>query len=379
MAAVWTVLSLAKDGLDPNGKALGTDFTSFWAAARLALSGHPAWVYDPALHYEVQSAAFAGVQIPYAAFFYPPPYLLVCLPLGLVPYLAALGLWLLLTGAVCWLVLRALGGPVIGSVALLAYPAVWINMGHGQNAFLTTALLGSGILLLSQRPGLAGAAFGALVVKPQLGVALPILVLAGGRWRTLLGAVLSATLLCLAATWSFGVDIWRAYWPTMAAAREAAEQNLVGYAKFQSVFSSARLVGLPLEAAYALQFVAAALAALVLVWLVRRNSDPIVTGPAIVLVTLLTTPFLLDYDLMLLSIPLACMTRAGVERGFLPWEKSLLAAAYLLPLVARPIATAVALPLTPAVAIALLALIVRREHGSSTARDWRDRPAREAP
>ena len=49
---------------------------------------------------------------------------------------------------------------VSGVIALVAggilwateFPAVFINAGHGQNGFLTAALLGGGLVLLEKRP-----------------------------------------------------------------------------------------------------------------------------------------------------------------------------------------------------------------------------------
>ena len=42
---------------------------------------------------------------------------------------------------------------------LLAFPALWIDLGNGQNAALTTAIFAGGALLLPKRPWLAGAVF----------------------------------------------------------------------------------------------------------------------------------------------------------------------------------------------------------------------------
>ena len=94
--AGWIVLS--PHGVDPTGKALGTDFRSFYAASKLALAGHPAAAYDPAAHHGAETAIF-GRDLGYAAFFYPPLFLLVCTPLAALPYLASLGVWLAATGA----------------------------------------------------------------------------------------------------------------------------------------------------------------------------------------------------------------------------------------------------------------------------------------
>ena len=81
----WTALSLAHQGLDPMGQPLGADFPSFWAASRLALDQMPTSAYDAPVHWAVQRAAFSGAPVGYSAFFYPPPYLIACLPLALHP------------------------------------------------------------------------------------------------------------------------------------------------------------------------------------------------------------------------------------------------------------------------------------------------------
>jgi alpha-1,2-mannosyltransferase len=115
----WIALSRA--GIDPTGKPLGTDFVSFWAASKIALSGNPAGVYDMAIHKAQQIALFPN-DSRYAAFFYPPPFLLICLPLAALPYLWSLVLWLGVTGFACWRILRAWLDDRIGALPILAFP-----------------------------------------------------------------------------------------------------------------------------------------------------------------------------------------------------------------------------------------------------------------
>jgi hypothetical protein len=106
---------------------------------------------------------------------------------------------------------------------------------------------------------------------------------------------------------------------------------------------------------------AVALAACVgLVILQRRSFRGEAEGPAMVLAALLASPFLLDYDLMLLAIPLAWMAREGLRTGFRPWEKIALAAAFVLPIASRSIASTLGLPLAPLVIGGLLVLVLRR-------------------
>lgn len=55
------------------------DFTSFYAAGRLALSD-PTSVYDIAAHHAMQKAVTGNASLAYSYFFYPPVLLLLCAP-----------------------------------------------------------------------------------------------------------------------------------------------------------------------------------------------------------------------------------------------------------------------------------------------------------
>jgi hypothetical protein len=92
--------------LDLSGATLGVDFESFWAASRLLLGGHPAMAYVPAAHHAQEIAIFRR-DLGYAAFFYPPTYLLICAPLALLPYLPSLAVWLGATGVAYWRMAKA--------------------------------------------------------------------------------------------------------------------------------------------------------------------------------------------------------------------------------------------------------------------------------
>ena len=94
---------------------------------------------------------------------------------------------------------------------LLASPAMAINLLMGQNGCLTAALWVGGAALLPRRPATAGALFGLLTFKPQLGVLIPVFLLAGRRYRAILAACLSAAVLAAASVVAFGPGSWRAF------------------------------------------------------------------------------------------------------------------------------------------------------------------------
>jgi alpha-1,2-mannosyltransferase len=79
----WIALS---DGLvDRNGKPIGTDFSSFYAAGALALEGKAADAYRMAAHYAREQQLF-GANTPYYGWLYPPIFFVFAAPLALLPY-----------------------------------------------------------------------------------------------------------------------------------------------------------------------------------------------------------------------------------------------------------------------------------------------------
>src|SRR6201999_3277435 len=92
MLVVWVAMSLP-DLVDRRGKPLGYDFMAYWSTARLALAGNAASAFAGHTISAVQHAA-----VPFNADFwlpwhYPPTFLFVAVPLGLLPYAAALALF----------------------------------------------------------------------------------------------------------------------------------------------------------------------------------------------------------------------------------------------------------------------------------------------
>lgn len=352
-------LALSRHGVDRTGKPLGTDFLAFWSAARLALADMPADAYDLARLYAVERGSMP-VDPGISSFLYPPPFLLVCLPLGLMPYFVALAAWLAITGVAYGAALRAWLGARRGwMLTLAAFPAVLSEIGHGQNGFLTATLLGGGLWLLDRRPLLAGALLGCLIVKPQLAFALPVLVIASGRWRVAGAAIGAAGALCLVSLAAFGWGVWHGFLAGSAVGRAILEQGLVDPGKMVSAFAAVRVLHGHVGLGYATQ-AAVAIGAATLLWRVARSpAAPGGHAATAAAAGLLMSPFLLDYDLTAAAIPLAWLFGEGLRRGFRTWEKLILVAGYVLPLFARDLALTIHLPIAPLVLGALAWAVAR--------------------
>jgi hypothetical protein len=99
-----------------------------------------------------------------------------------------------------------------------------------------------------------------------------------------------------------------------------------------------------------------------------RRLAPLARGAAICAAVPLARPYLFDYDLAILAVPIAWVARqAEADGSFRPWEKLVLLAAFVLPLFARPAATYLALPIGPAVAASLFSVVLRRAAGQKGA------------
>ena len=337
---------------------LGTDFISFWSAANLVAQGRPAAAYDHAALQALEQT-ITGPDGPLYTWLYPPMALLVVAPLAALPYPAALATWLGLTLAGYLTALWRLLPERRALLPLLAFPPLFINLGHGQNAFLSAALLGWGLLLLPRRPWLAGLLLGTLIYKPQLGLLLPVALLAAGQGRAFLGAGLAALALAGATYGLWGAEVWTAFLTKSDYARQMLEQGLVPWYKMTSVFAAARLLGAGVGVAWALQGLASLIAAATVWRLWRGPAAYPIKVAALAIGTLVAAPLALDYDATLLGLALAAWVAEGRRRGFGDWEISTLALAWMSPLFWRPLAQVTSIPWGTLTLVLLLWLVIR--------------------
>ena len=377
IAVIWIAVSPGL--IDPNGKPVGTDFMNVWAAGELALAGEPGAAYDYARHYEVQAKALPyaeGQEATYFGWPYPPHFLLIAALLALLPYGAALAAWMMVTLPIYLAAVRSIIPYQRWWLFALAFPAVFVNLGHGQNGFLSVGLLGLGLLSLERRPLLAGIFFGLLTYKPQLGFLLPLALLAGRHWLAFITASITAVVAAALSYAVFGVEVWHAFVGSFELTRTyVLEQGPTGWQKLQSTFAAMRMLGASIETAYAVQAVVSLCVAAAVIWIWRQPVTMSLKGAALATGTLMVTPYVLDYDLMLLALPLAWLTVEGLRTQFLDWEKITLFIVWLLPLISREI-SALGLPIAPLVVLGLLRFIWRRTRENLvTGRDIAAQPA----
>ena len=90
------------------------------------------------------------------------------------------------------------------------------------------------------------------------------------------------------------------------------------------------------------------------------EDDPDLRAALLMVATLLASPHVLDYDFMVAAPAIAFLVAASSANGFREYEISLLAAASMVPLMARGVAGTTGIPLGLMMVVALSALIMRR-------------------
>lgn len=358
LAAGWFVLS--KNLLDSTGKPLGYDFIAFWTASDLALQGRAIDAYDPHNIFAAAEAAVPGIKHLFA-WHYPPVFHLVVLPLALLPYLWSYALWAAATLALYLGVLRRLAPGPYTIWLLLAFPAAFLNLMHGQNGFITAALLAAACMALEKRPALAGVFIGLLCYKPQLGLLIPFVLIAGRHWTAFLSAAATTLAFCGLATLVFGVENWIAFWNNLPTQQHNLEAGLLYLYKMPTVFAATHLLGGGAALAYALHIaVGLGVAALTIYVWYRRAGTAELRAALLALALVLISPYAYDYDLVVLAVPIALLAADGLKRGWGEGMRTMLVAVWTAPLVLPAVAEHLNLQLMPLLMIAFFAMIYRR-------------------
>jgi len=342
------------------------DFVAFWAAARLALQGQGQALYNNNV-IEAFERAHVAMAPGYFAFYYPPPFLMACLPLGLLPYVWSMLLFLAGQAALLWTALRRILPARCAVLPILAYPGFLLNVFSGQNGGLTAACFAGALIFLDTRPLLAGACLGALVYKPQMALAVPVALLAARRFRSAFAAGATAAGLCAVSLAVLGTGPWRGFLSNAGAARGDLERLGGKWPMMQSLYADIRLVGGGLTTGYAAQAMLALLALALLAHLCWRRPGAGPEMAALAAATLIVTPFLYDYDLVVLAAPLAWLAATAGRVPLSAAAAALVALLYLLPLDNLAVRNHVGIPLAPPLILCLLLLIRRRGRIPATA------------
>ncbi|MES2720911.1 MAG: glycosyltransferase family 87 protein [Pseudomonadota bacterium] len=313
--------------LDARGLPLGADFITYWAASYLTQAGYPAAAYDSAQLLATELLV-APVKMVHTAWYYPPQFLMVTLPLASLSYALSY-----LAFSLCSLVLFVFAALTISknrfAIALIACPAVFLNLAAGQNGLLTASLAALVLHYLERKPLLSGSLMGLLCIKPQLLILFPLVLICARQWRVLQAFVISSFCFALGSTLLLGPEVWPAFLNGLADAKHYLETD-IPLARMPTVFALIRQAGGSLPIAYAGHALIAliALATVLQIWL--RSQCLQTRSTALVAATLLISPYLFDYDLVWHALPIAWLYQLGSRHGWLRGERLILCLTWML-------------------------------------------------
>ena len=301
------------------------DWMVYYTAARAVLEANLPLVFDGERLTAQINADFADwlpQPLSFHPFLYPPTFLLLLVPFAVLPFAAACLLFLAASFAALVAAIWRVVGPGyrrwlhLASLALA--PAVWFNVGSGQNAFLTSALLVGGFGLLARRPLVAGVLLGLATYKPQLWLLAPVVLVAARQWRALATALLTAGVMVLASLAAFGIEPWRAWISWFIAAPPEIYQTWLqaGRLHGQSIYTDLVLIGVSHSVATAGQMLATLLAAGVAWWCYSRSMPPNLRLATLLAATVLAAPHVTNYDTVLLVVAATLVFAYGLDHGF---------------------------------------------------------------
>lgn len=343
---VFYLWNISTPGLrDRAGNLKGTDFLHFYTLGTLALFHRGGDLYDMQAQ-----AALAAQRIPAAQGLvylplYPPQVSLCFAPFAELPYSQALILWLSLSAALYLLCLyttwhmcpHLCSQKLTVFILTLAFPAFWHLMLWGQTSalalfFFTLAFLA----FTAEKNFLAGLALGCLIFKPQLGVAIAVILIVRARWNVIAGGILSAAAQLAAGLSYYGGSPVREWLNALRHFGNVA--SLLEPKPYQTHCLRtfwAMLMPWP-KVAFALYILTAILVFALAVRCWQSNLPLSLRYSALLLATVLVSPHLTVYDLVILApmfLLLSDWCLAHPDISATPALKLLLYLAYALPLI----------------------------------------------
>jgi alpha-1,2-mannosyltransferase len=328
-SVTWNAWDLSRPGLlDRTGRLKCPDFLQFYTYGSLVNAGATQSLYDPAAHAQIARVR-VNPELRFDDFHpnYSPVIAWVMAPLAALPFLQAMAVWsaasFLLYAAAMALLARQAPHLRVDAVtfwlAAAAWPALLMVLRYGQISTLSLMLLTAAVWLDSHgRPFLAGCVLGALAYKPTL-VVLPVLIFVGsGQWRLLAGVLSGIAAESAVSVWLAGAQAFSKYLhiladlavhPATVQLHPAESHSIRGFARLLiHVEPAATVAGL-------LGLIAVGAAA---VYLWAHVKDWRLRWAALTLATLIGSPHLLTYDLVLLAVPLVLLADWWTEQGRSP-------------------------------------------------------------
>ncbi|WP_424833383.1 glycosyltransferase family 87 protein [Ruegeria sp.] len=310
VCAVWVAQNW-QNIIEDGARAAEIDFTVFWAAAKLAYSGDPLAAFNPDTLVLVHGI-YEGKWMPWL---YPPGFLIALIPLGAFSFPIA---WIIFISVSLLAMLAAIrqfaGGVTPVWIGFSVAPAMLPALIIGQTSVLWIAcLLAALASLRSGRPIMAGVLIGFLTLKPQLGILIPVALLACFAWRTIAAAAVTTLILAAVSTLIMGAEYWVQMKELAEVHVEVIREASIENHLMVSLFSILLGMGVSEVWAFSMQWCATGLAAITvaLAWYSPRV-DFDLRAATLLLAIMVSSPYFWYYESAVLAPAALFLLRAGV-------------------------------------------------------------------
>lgn len=215
---------------------------------------------------------------------------------------------------ICLAVRNFVGGSLPVWLAMTLAPAYIPTLILGQNSlFWLAGLVAALAALRNERWVLAGVFIGCLTLKPQLGLLIPVALLAAGLWRTIFSAIATTVVLAAVPTFLFGVEYWPMLIDRLAEQGEGVVTSIENLFLMVGPFYLLNLLGASPEWALRIQWAIIILSAAIvaLLWRSDRISFD-VKAAGLLLAMLLSAPYLWYYEVAMMAVIGLFMVRGGL-------------------------------------------------------------------
>ena len=357
--------------LNWNGVRVGNDFIVFYSSALLASGGEAASAYDLAILNTFQHDVL-GVEPEELPWRYPPVFFFFLLPFTYLGYLGAFWTWSALTILGMMMVVRRIT-PVwyLPLLVPLCLPVAY-TMVAGQNGIFTAIVIGAGMIMLPRSATVAGIIFGLLVYKPQLAVVIPFCLLAGRYYSAFISMAVTAVVLVLMSWFVFGGDPWIAFFHGLLSQTNTAfGSTQVNWERIPTVIITALQIFDSSRTAWILQACVALFAIMLAAWVWRVTTRPGLRALALIASTPLVSPYVWDYDMAILIIPIAFLASESWGGKWTAGKFILLLSMWFAEPTLRLMSEKIGLQLGPflwAVLLVYSVILMKHEQGSGSKR-----------
>lgn len=312
---LWGVCAVdyATPGIfDRAGNIKFQDFIQFPVAAHLIVQGRARELYDDQILADAIGAIVDRQTAVHLQYLYGPQVALPFILSDRFSFLVQSGIWVTLSLLMyfscvylLWRTCTALRPyPALVLVSAVAYPPLFHFFVRGQISALVLLCFTAGCLaFLARRPWLVGIALGVLVFKPQLLVAVPLVLLLAHAWKTFAGLALSAGAQLAFTAIYFGPEVMRTYIRMLlrSAARPATAELVSSPIQMHSLRTFWALL-IPWPRPVWVLYILSSLAVVVMAATVWKSCpERAFRFSALILASVLVNPHIYIYDLLALA------------------------------------------------------------------------------